>query len=120
MSGIDQVSAPTRIEMPKRSSNPRRAAIWIIALLAVVLLALGIFPRIQRHARANELADAASTSLANVLVVPAKLTSTSATLELPGNIQAINLASIYARTNGYVQERYVDIGSPVKSASCWR
>jgi RND family efflux transporter MFP subunit len=50
-----------------------------------------------------------------VLVVRAKLTSSASDLELPGNIQAINLASIYARTNGYVQERLVDIGTPVKT-----
>ena len=114
MSSIGQAPAG-RIEMPKKSANPRRTALWIAALLAVVLLAVGIFPRIQRHARANEVAEAAGTSLPNVLLVKAKLTSGSSDLELPGNIQAINLASIYARTNGYVQERFVDIGTPVKA-----
>ncbi|HTB18653.1 MAG TPA: hypothetical protein VK708_11080, partial [Bryobacteraceae bacterium] len=114
MSSIGQAPAG-RIEMPKKSANPRRTALWIAALLAVVLLAVGIFPRIQRHARANEVAEAAGTSLPNVLLVKAKLTSGSSDLELPGNIQAINVASIYARTNGYVQERFVDIGTPVKA-----
>jgi RND family efflux transporter MFP subunit len=115
MSSIDQTPASRRIEMPKRSHNPRRAALWIVALLALVLLAVGIIPRIQRRARANETAEAASVGLPNVLVIQAKLTSGSSNLELPGNIQAINLASIYARTNGYVQERFVDIGTPVKT-----
>jgi RND family efflux transporter MFP subunit len=115
MSSVDQVPA-SRIEMPKRPTGARRAALWIAALLAlVVLLAVGIIPRLQRHARAADTADAASVSLPNVLVVKAKLTSGSADLELPGNIQAINLASIYARTNGYVQERLVDIGTPVRA-----
>jgi RND family efflux transporter MFP subunit len=115
MSSVDQVPA-SRIEMPKRPTGARRVALWIAALLALVaLLAVGIIPRLQRHARAVDTADAASVSLPNVLVVKAKLTSGSADLELPGNIQAINLASIYARTNGYVQERLVDIGTPVKA-----
>jgi RND family efflux transporter MFP subunit len=115
MSSIDQVPAG-RIEMPKRPTGARRATLWIAALLAlVVLLAIGIIPRIQRYARAADTADAARVSLPNVLVVKAKLTSGSSDLELPGNIQAINLASIYARTNGYVQERFVDIGTPVKA-----
>src|SRR6202011_5991384 len=94
----------------------RRTTLWIAAvLLAAVLLALGIIPRMQRSARAAETAEAASSSLANVLVIKTKLTSGSSNLELPGNIQALNLASIYARTNGYVQERLVDIGAPVKA-----
>jgi RND family efflux transporter MFP subunit len=61
------------------------------------------------------MAEAAGSSLANVLVVKAKITSGSADLKLPGNIQAINLASIYARTSGYVQQRLVDIGTRVKA-----
>jgi RND family efflux transporter MFP subunit len=115
MSSIDQ--APTsRIEVPKRAGGSRRAALWIAAVLFVaLLLAAGIIPRVQRHVRAADTAEAATTSLQNVLVVKAKLTSGAADLELPGNIQAINLASIYARTNGYVQERLVDIGTPVKA-----
>jgi RND family efflux transporter MFP subunit len=115
MSGIDQVTA-NRIEMPKRAGGARRVTLGIAAfLLVALLLAVGIIPRVQRHARAADTADAASVSLANVLVVRAKLTSSASDLELPGNIQAINLASIYARTNGYVQERLVDIGTPVKT-----
>ncbi len=34
-------------------------------------------------------------------------------LVLPSNIQAIEETAIYARTNGYVRERYVDIGDRV-------
>src|ERR1700688_2491538 len=68
MSSVDQVPA-SRIEMPKRPTGARRAALWIAALLAlVVLLAVGIIPRLQRHARAADTADAASVSLPNVLV----------------------------------------------------
>lgn len=113
MSTMDQAT-PGRIERPSTSAGPRRTALWIGALLALLLLAAGIFPRIQRHARAAETAEAVNASL-NVLVVKAKLTSGSSDLQLPGNIQAINLASIYARTNGYVRERFVDIGTPVKA-----
>jgi RND family efflux transporter MFP subunit len=115
MSSIDQVPA-SRIEMPKRASGARRITFWIAAvLIAALLLAAGIIPRFQRHVRAADTAESASFSLTNVLVVQAKLTSGAADLELPGNIQAINLATIYARTNGYVQERFVDIGTPVRA-----
>jgi RND family efflux transporter MFP subunit len=49
------------------------------------------------------------------MVVKARLASGSSDLQLPGSIQPINLSSIYARTNGYVRERFVDIGSRVKA-----
>jgi hypothetical protein len=115
MSTTDQAPA-SRIETPGRPGGGRRVTVGIAAfLLAALLLAVGIIPRVQRHARAADTADTASASLANVLVVRAKLTSTASDLELPGNIQSISLASIYARTNGYVQERLVDIGTPVKA-----
>ncbi len=76
---------------------------------------MGIIPRIRRHGRAAELANAASVSRQNVMIVRAKRAAGSSELELPGSIQAINVASIYARTNGYVRERFVDIGTPVKA-----
>src|SRR5712672_651799 len=48
MSSVDQVPA-NRIEMAKRTTAARRAALWIAALLTlVVLLAVGIIPRLQR------------------------------------------------------------------------
>jgi len=115
MSSIDQPPV-IRVEVPGQANRPRRTTVWVAAVLAAVaLLGAGIIPRMQRSARAAETAETASSSLANVLVVQARLTSGSADLELPGNIQALNVASIYARTSGYVQQRLVDIGTPVKA-----
>ena len=51
----------------------------------------------------------------SVLVTKAKIAAANAELLLPGNTEAINVASIYARANGYVRERMVDIGSVVKA-----
>jgi RND family efflux transporter MFP subunit len=115
MSSIDQPPV-IRVGVPGQANRPRRTTVWVAAVLAAVaLLGAGIIPRMQRSARAAETAETASSSLANVLVVKARLTSGSADLELPGNIQALNVASIYARTSGYVQQRLVDIGTPVKA-----
>ncbi len=113
MSTIDQI-APD-LKGVRQAGGPRRMALWIGGALVLLLLAAGVIPRIQRHERAVKVADAVSVGLPNVTVVKAKLASGSADLELPGSIQAINVASIYARTNGYLRERFVDIGSPVKA-----
>lgn len=113
MSTADQVAPGLgRVRQPV---GPRRIAIWIAAGLALLLIAIGVIPRVRRHDRAADMANAARTGLPNVLAVKAKLAPGSSDLELPGSIQAINVASIYARTNGYVRERFVDIGSPVKA-----
>jgi RND family efflux transporter MFP subunit len=114
MSSINPVLAGSR-DPAARPAGPRRTAVWIAAMLAVLLLAIGIVPRIWRSDRAARMADAAGASLPNVATVKAKLASGSSDLELPGSIQPINLAAIYARTNGYVRERLVDIGSRVKA-----
>jgi RND family efflux transporter MFP subunit len=115
MNSIDQAPV-NRIEMPGQANRPRRTKAWIAAMLiAAALIGVGVIPRMQRNARAAETAQAASASLPNVLAVKVRLTSRSADLELPGNIEALNVASIYARTNGYVQQRLVDIGTTVKS-----
>jgi RND family efflux transporter MFP subunit len=37
------------------------------------------------------------------------------TLDLPGTMQAFTDAPIYARTNGYLRQRYVDIGAHVRT-----
>jgi RND family efflux transporter MFP subunit len=112
MSSIDQ--APPGISR-QPVGRTRRIALWTALVLVTVLLAIGIVPRIARHSRAAEVADAATVGVPNVVAVRARVASDSSDLELPGSIQAINVASIYARTNGYVLERFVDIGTPVKT-----
>jgi RND family efflux transporter MFP subunit len=114
MSSIDNRELPQTKK--RRRASPRRIGLWIGAvLIAALLLAIGIIPRIQRRDRAADIADAAGAGLVNVVVAKARLASASSELELPGSIQAINIASIYARANGYVEERFVDIGTRVKA-----
>ena len=114
MTSLEQVSPP-QMEMPKRPPGSRRTVLWAVALAAIVLLGIGISPRIERRARAAGIADAAAVSPPTVVLVKATLSPGSSEVELPGSIQAINVASIYARANGYVRERFVDIGTPVRA-----
>ena len=50
-----------------------------------------------------------------VTVLHAQLGEPSSTLLLPGNIEPLYSASIYARTEGYLERRNVDIGASVKA-----
>jgi RND family efflux transporter MFP subunit len=89
-----------------------RTIAWAVLVVAVVLAAWGIFDRLAaRESLAKRSADAA---ISTVLVVSPTSAGKAASLELPANVQAYTDAPIYARTNGYLKRRLVDIGAHVK------
>ncbi len=88
---------------------------WVVAAVAVLaaLLAVGIVPRVQRNAKvAAEARNPASLIPAVSVVAPRRLDAPPE-LSLPGGIQAIQETPIYARTNGYLRMRLVEIGQLV-------
>ena len=83
----------------------------VVLIVAVLLVIWGILSR--RHSE-HKLADwTQDQSTQTVSVVQPKSEPASNALVLPGNVQALNSAPIYARTNGYVSKWYVDIGAHV-------
>ena len=95
-----------------RSSRMRLAG---AALLLALLVFAGVWPRLGRNREAVAIAKAAGVAMPSVLVTKERAPLGNAELLLPGNTEAVNVASIYARANGYVKERMVDIGSVVKA-----
>lgn len=96
--------------------TPHRSRTALIALLAIVLvlLAIGIIPRItQRRALSSEV-NAASDSVLSVTVATASRQQ-GAPLSLPGTLQPLHEAVVYARSAGYVRKWYADIGARVTS-----
>ena len=83
-----------------------------VALLAA-LVVVGIVPRVRQNAELVAASTAPDAGIVQVSVVPPKRSDGPIDLVLPSNIQAIEEAAIYARTSGYVRERYVDIGDRV-------
>jgi membrane fusion protein, multidrug efflux system len=96
------------------STARRRTAIFIgLACLAAALLAAGIVPRLEaRTAQAQQVAAQRELIVSTVAPKPAPTTQD---LLLPGSIMSWADASIYARTSGYVQHWYTDIGAHVKA-----
>ena len=103
----------TQIVNPRERKPKSR----ILAGVAVVLLlvAAGIVPRLSRQQRAVTVARAAATELPLVNVVQARTAPPQTELLLPGNTEAVTTARVYARADGYVRKRLVDIGSRVKA-----
>jgi multidrug efflux system membrane fusion protein len=95
----------------------RRGWGYMLTLGVVVvlagLLALEMLPHGQRPVGLAETAPAEKPPLTSVQVVTPKRSAASSELLLPGNVQAIQEAAIFARTNGYVHRRLVDIGDRV-------
>ncbi len=79
------------------------------------LLVVGLLPRLQRQAELQVSAKEAKTNLLTVNTVTAHRAPTTSELMLPGNIQGQQETTIYARTNGYLSKRLVDIGDRVKA-----
>src|SRR6267143_1305556 len=83
------------------------------AVLLAVLVVIGIVPRVRQNAELVAASTAPDAGLVQVSVVTPRSSDGPIALVLPSNIQAIEEAAIYARTSGYVRERYVDIGDRV-------
>src|SRR5882762_5396351 len=83
------------------------------AVLLAVLVVIGIVPRVRQNAELVAASTAPDAGLVQVSVVAPRSSDGPIDLVLPSNIQAIEEAAIYARTSGYVRERYVDIGDRV-------
>ena len=114
---VEEQNERSRITNGIPDSDRPRGRSWWIVLLAVVVVALlvvfTILPRIQaRNTLARETQEMAIPS---VSVVHPRHTGPVQEVVLPANVQAYIDAPIYARTNGYLQHWYVDIGARVRS-----
>src|SRR5437879_10646798 len=88
-------------------------SVLIGVALLVTLLVIGIVPRLRDQSERVAAATAPDAGLVSVSVVTPRRADGPSDLLLPSNIQAIEEAALYARTSGYVRERYVDIGDRV-------
>ena len=85
----------------------------IIVVVAVVLIAWGLFSRHRAGAALEKDTDAQIAQ--PVQVIKPLAASDALDLLLPGNVRAQIEAPIYARTDGYLKRWLVDIGAQVKA-----
>jgi RND family efflux transporter MFP subunit len=98
----------------KTASGNKLRMVGIVAF-AVALVAVGAIPRLVRQKSALAAVAESPVTHPVVTVLHAQLGEPSSTLLLPGNIEPLYSASIYARTEGYLERRNVDIGASVKA-----
>src|SRR6202453_1166065 len=109
---INQAPAPISHSRARVTSGRR---LLLVAIILGLLIAIGIFRGI--HSRVEAQAALQQTTLESattaVYIVHPTSGKDSEEVELPGNTQAFNDTPIYARTSGYVEHWYVDIGTHV-------
>ncbi len=119
------VEQQNEVDKPKMEEQPRDSAgsaerhparRWWIALLAFVIVAgiviSGIVPR--KRAEADLVKETEQMAVPTVSTVRPRASAPVDEVVLPANVQAYIDAPIYARTNGYLRNWYVDIGAHVR------
>lgn len=86
----------------------------VLALLVVLAVIAGVLPRLERRHNLMAAAETDRTARPVVNVTAARNAGAGAPLELPGDLQANVESPIFARADGYLIKRYVDIGDHVK------
>jgi RND family efflux transporter MFP subunit len=86
--------------------------IVIVLLVAAALAVGGILPRLRGQKALADETD--QLALADVTVARPKLGAPSQEIVLPGNMFAYVDSPIYARTDGYLEKWYFDIGAHVR------
>ncbi|SRR5579883_196661 len=112
--GYSTTTTGTTLAMTHDAPRFRMAMLGFGAVLATLLI-VGIVPRLQRGAEINASAKEAKTGVLTVNTIRPHRANAKADLTLPGSIQAIQDTTIYARTNGYLSRRLVDIGDRVEA-----
>lgn len=94
--------------------STKRTIVLVSLLLAFTGAAVAAAGIMQRQSATEELqAIAGQSAIPTVSVVNPSAADATASLVLPGNLEPLNSADIYAQTNGYIQQWLVDIGDKV-------
>jgi RND family efflux transporter MFP subunit len=108
-------SEPNQRRSGERPALTGRGALILLAVLlviAVVAAVAGIVPRLRADKQLAQRTD--ELALADVVVDKPELGEPSQEIVLPGNMFAYVDSPIYARTDGYLEKWYFDIGAHVR------
>lgn len=109
-------SRPGKYMPVQRSSSGNvRLTLAIVGVVILIFLLLGIVPRLLRNKELETMYRQTTGAVRSVHTVVAPPAPFEETGILPGSIDAIQYISIYARVDGYLKRRLVDIGDKVKA-----
>ena len=99
--------------------NKSHHGFLISLLLAGIALGTGIYYELsqrktQERALAASIGESAAAGAPVVNVARVRMAASEATVELPGQTMALLETPVYARTEGYIKQRNVELGDRVK------
>jgi RND family efflux transporter MFP subunit len=95
------------------AGSKRRFVLGGIALAAIVLLGVGMVPRLVLHRDLLRQQVEESRMVPNVFVTIAQASPMTVSVQLSGTMSPITEAPVLARVDGYLKKRMVDIGDRV-------
>jgi len=103
------------VSEPFRKPKNKKVLFIVVAVIVLVFLLVLFFGWIPRHDRNKKTQDLAQQANQPPIIEVVKVTRSQnkAGLVLPGTTTPLTESSIYARANGYLKKRYVDIGDHV-------
>ena len=102
----------TNDEKPPISGGKAIVLLLVVLAIAALIAVLGIVPRVRARSKLQQQTEALAAP--SVVVAKPQMGAPSQEIVLPGNVQAYVDSGIYARTDGYLEKWYFDIGSHVK------
>jgi RND family efflux transporter MFP subunit len=109
------------VTLPDVAPKRRRYGGALFGGSALLLLMGGLGLGSWRHRQAEvdvaTTAQQSRTLVPNVRVAPIHASDSTMSVNLPATTTAFEAANIFARTNGYIEKRYVDIGDRVKAGA---
>jgi len=118
---VEDRLAPEADRVAPLPSKRRGYGGWLFGGSALLLLVGGLGAGAWRHYQAEldvaTIAQQSRTSVPEVRVAAVRASDNKITVSLPATTTAFEAANIFARTSGYIEKRYVDIGDQVKAGA---
>lgn len=95
----------------------RKVLFWVIAAMVIVMiiaLLVGLIPRLKTKKETDNLAEQHKDNKPEVEVIKVARAKDGGGLVIPGTTTPLEEAAVYARANGYLKRRFVDIGDHVR------
>ena len=109
------ISHPTAAQTAKRPGRrPVLAFFAVVFLVVAIAIAAGIVPRLSHQKTLAAAATTVEQRKPVVLASAVRLAPSTDTIDLPGDLQSIIESPIFARADGFLKTRLVDIGDHVK------
>jgi len=107
------------VRLAETTNAPKRSGGWLLGIVVIVLfaasLAYGAWQRHEENGQVMETFAASRNAATKVRLAAVRASGDVFTLTLPGTTSAFEAVSVYARASGYIEKRFVDIGSRVKA-----